>query len=118
MRITIPGGAGDAGAPMTRRPAAGGHSITVAFGRDPTRLEAVAREAGGRVAPDPTRAAADADVVALAVPRGAAEAARAAAGGLSVEAVWDCTNPPSPDSGGLALGATAGGGEGDRKSVV
>lgn len=111
MRIAILGGAGNVGAPMARRLAAKGHAVTVAFGRDAARLEAVARETGGRAAPDPAEAAADAEVVVLAVPWGAAEAALAAAGDLSGKAVWDCTNPLLPDLAGLALGTTDSGGE-------
>lgn len=105
--VLVLGGAGNIGAPIARRLAAKGHRVTVGFGRDTARLQAVAAEIGGEVGTD----AAAAEVVVLAVPWGAAQAALAAAGGLDGKVVWDCTNPLLPDLSGLALGTTDSGGE-------
>jgi predicted dinucleotide-binding enzyme len=107
MNILILGGAGNIGAPIARRLAARGHRVTVGFGRDTARLQAVADEIGGAVGTD----AAQADVVVLAVPWGAAQAALGAAGSLDGKLIWDCTNPLLPDLSGLAIGTTDSGGE-------
>lgn len=111
MRLLILGGAGNIGTPIARRLAAKGHNVTVGFGRDTARLAAVAAEIGGMAAADLTAAAAGADVIVLAVPWGAAQAALAAAGDLTGKVLWDCTNPLLPDLSGLALGTTDSGGE-------
>jgi len=107
MRILVLGGAGNIGTPIARRLAAKGHSVTVGFGRDTARLQTIADEIGGAVGTD----AADAELVVLAVPWGAAQAALTAAGNLAGKVVWDCTNPLLPDLSGLAIGTTDSGGE-------
>jgi len=107
MKILILGGAGNIGAPIARRLAAKGHAVTVGFGRDTARLDAIAAEIGGAVGTDSSGA----DVVVLAVPWGAAKAALDAAGDLTGKLVWDCTNPLLPDLSGLTLGTTDSGGE-------
>lgn len=109
--ILILGGAGNIGAPIARRLAARGHAVTVGFSRDMAPLQAVAAETGGTVATDLAAAAAAADVIILAVPWGAAQAALAAAGDLTGKLLWDCTNPLLPDLSGLAIGTTDSGGE-------
>ncbi|MBR0655522.1 NADPH-dependent F420 reductase [Plastoroseomonas arctica] len=111
MNILILGGAGNIGAPIARRLATKGHAIAIGFGRDTARLAAVADEIGGRVATDLAPAAAHAEVIVLAVPWGAAQAALATAGDLAGKVVWDCTNPLLPDLSGLAIGTTDSGGE-------
>lgn len=111
MRIAVIG-SGNVGGTLGTRWAHNGYSVT--FGvRDPnsdtvrTLLERAGENAG---AASMGEAAAEADVVVLAVPWGAARSAIEAAGDLSGKVVIDCTNPIAPGLQ-LALGTTKSGGE-------
>lgn len=110
MRIAIIG-AGAVGAALARGWAGKGHELTLGV-RDPAKAAALARETGATVA-DPATAAAGAEVVVLALPWRAAEAAVAALGDLSGKVVVDCMNPLGMVDGalGLVLGHDTSGGE-------
>jgi predicted dinucleotide-binding enzyme len=58
-----------------------------------------------------SEAAAAADIIVLATPWSAAQAAIEAAGHLTGKLVVDCTNPIAPDLKGLSLGTTTSAGE-------
>ncbi|MBD3788646.1 MAG: NAD(P)-binding domain-containing protein, partial [Sphingomonadales bacterium] len=112
MRIAIIG-TGNVGAAIARGLKGKGHAVT--FGaRDPEAAEvtALAAETGAAVAL-PHEAAAAAEVVILALPWGAAEAAVAGLGNLTGKTVIDCMNPLGMVGGalGLTVGYTTSGGE-------
>ena len=112
MKIGIIG-AGRVGATLGRKWAATGHEVKFGVRRPPdakTRrlLEEVGEKAStGTVA----EAAAFADVVVLATPWAAAEAAIASAGDLKGKVLLDCINPLKEDLSGLELGHTTSGAE-------
>lgn len=112
MRIAIVG-TGSVGAALARGLAGKGHAVTLGS-RDPTAepVSALAAETGSR-ALLPQEAVADADLVILALPWVAVEAAVAGLGDLSGKVVIDCTNPLGRVEGGLGLtlGHTTSGGE-------
>ena len=110
MRIAIIG-AGHVGGAIARGLTGKGHAVTLGA-RAPQEASALAREVGAAVA-TPEAAAAAADLVILALPWGAAEAAVRALGDLSGKIVIDCMNPLGMAGGalGLTLGHTTSGGE-------
>ncbi|MGI1662789.1 NADPH-dependent F420 reductase [Palleronia sp. KMU-117] len=112
MRIAIIG-TGSVGAALARGLKGKRHGVTLGA-RDPAsaRVRALADETASAVA-SPSDAAAAADLVILALPWNAVEAAVAELGELSGKIVIDCTNPLGMVDGafGLTLGHTASGGE-------
>jgi predicted dinucleotide-binding enzyme len=112
MRIAIIG-TGNVGAAIARGLKGKGHAVTLGA-RDPEAPEvaALAAETGAAVAL-PAEAAAEAEVVILALPWGAAEAAIRALGDLKGRIVIDCMNPLGMVDGalGLTIGHTSSGGE-------
>ena len=105
MKIAVIG-TGNVGSALGGSLARAGHDVTFAA-RDAAKAARIAEAAGGRSAQDPATAAADADVVVLAVPFTtipaiAGELAPVVAG----KVVIDPTNPLTPDYSGLS---TAGG---------
>jgi 8-hydroxy-5-deazaflavin:NADPH oxidoreductase len=112
MRIGIIG-AGNVGAAVGTRWAAAGHEVT--FGvRDPGAAKVTALVAGAAPrarAASVAQAASWAEVVVLATPFDAAEAALREARDLSGKIVVDCTNPLTRDVSALTIGHTTSAGE-------
>lgn len=112
MRIAVIG-AGQVGGALARAWARAGHSPILGV-RDPgdPRLAALLAATGGPALP-PAAAAAAAELVVLAVPWSAAEAACRSLGDLAGKVLVDCTNPLVFRDGRLALerGFTTSGGE-------
>jgi predicted dinucleotide-binding enzyme len=111
MKIAVIG-IGNVGGTLGRRWARMGHRVT--FGvRDPdsAKVRKLLSEAGDNALAASVRAAAaDADVVVLAVPWREARAAIQDAGDLAGKVLVDCTNPIAPGLQ-LALGTTTSGAE-------
>jgi 8-hydroxy-5-deazaflavin:NADPH oxidoreductase len=99
MRIAIIG-AGALGTAIGRGLIESGHEIV--FGGDVSAHEAAARL--GVAASSNAQAAAHADVVVLAVPFSAIDAALAQTGSLNGAVLWSCVNALKPDLSGLAVG--------------
>ncbi len=115
MRIAVIG-AGNVGGALGRGWARAGHEVVfgVRDASDPKVKELTAAgEAGGGkiVVAGVGEAAAASEVVVLAVPWAAAEAAVAEAGDLRGRVVLDCTNPLTKDLSGLAVAAGTSAGE-------
>jgi predicted dinucleotide-binding enzyme len=112
MRIAIIG-VGNVGAAIARGLAGKGHQLVLGV-REPLKpeVDVIAKATGASVAL-PDRAAQGAEVVVLALPWRAAEAAIAALGDLSGKVVIDCMNPLGMVDGalGLMVGHTASGAE-------
>jgi NADPH-dependent F420 reductase len=112
MKIAIIG-AGNVGSTLGKGWAGKGHAVV--FGvRDPgnAKVQAAVKATGGAArAARVKEAAAEAEVVVLATPWGAAQDAISAAGNLSGKIVIDATNPLKPDLSGLAIGYTTSAGE-------
>jgi predicted dinucleotide-binding enzyme len=112
MRIGIIG-AGNVGGTLGRRWAAKGHEVTFGVrnsGDEKTRD--LVRAAGPNARAGTVReAAAFGEVVVLATPWPATEAAVQESGDLAGKVVIDCTNPLKPDLSGLEVGLTASGAE-------
>jgi hypothetical protein len=112
MKIAIIG-AGNVGSTLGRGWAARGHDIV--FGvRDPggPKVQDAIKATGGKArAAGVKEAAAQAEVVVLATPWGAAQDAIRAAGDLRNKVIVDATNPLKPDLSGLAVGSTTSAGE-------
>ncbi|MBD3787765.1 MAG: NAD(P)-binding domain-containing protein [Sphingomonadales bacterium] len=112
MRIAIIG-TGNVGSALARGLKGKGHAVNLGA-RDPEAAEvaALAAETGAALA-RPAEAAAGAEVVILALPWGAAEAAVAVLGDLAGKTVIDCMNPLGMVGGalGLTVGHTTSGGE-------
>lgn len=111
MRIGIIG-AGNVGGALGRGWARAGHDVVLGV-RDPgaASLAALLAETGAR-AVAPAAAAAEGEVVVLALPWSAAEAAAAGLGPLAGKVVIDCMNPLAMRDGALELDrgfATSGG---------
>jgi predicted dinucleotide-binding enzyme len=104
MRLGIIG-AGHIGGNLARRGALAGYDVTVSFGRDRTKLDALAAETGGTAA-GPAQAAA-ADLVVLSVPWDVIDAALAQAGPLAGQVVIDTTNQFGRDAAASLKGGTA-----------
>ena len=104
-------GAGSVGGTIGRTWAAKGHRVV--FGVPDPASAKYANAAGDVPFAAVARAVAESDVVALATPWPATEAAINAAGDLSGKIVIDCTNPlgMGPDGLGLTLGFSTSGGE-------
>jgi predicted dinucleotide-binding enzyme len=118
MRIAIVG-TGSVGAALARGLAGKGHAVALGA-RDPeaAAVRALAADTGSR-ALLPQDAAAGAELVILALPWGAVEAAVAGLGDLSGRIVIDCTNPLGRVDGGfgLTLGHTTSGGEAVKRLI-
>lgn len=112
MQIAIIG-TGNVGSAIARGLKGKGHALVLGA-RDPRAADvtALASETGARVL-SPGEAAAAGDVVILALPWGAAEAAVRALGPMAGKTVIDCMNPLGMVDGalGLTLGHTTSGGE-------
>lgn len=112
MRIAIIG-TGNVGTAIAHGLAGKGHDLLLGT-RDPAAPDtaALATEVGA-TATTPAQAAATADILLLALPWAAAEAAIAALGPLDGKIVIDCMNPLGRTEGGLGLliGHTTSGGE-------
>jgi predicted dinucleotide-binding enzyme len=112
MRIAIIG-TGNVGSAIARGLKGKGHAVTMGA-RDPQTAEVakLAAETGAAVAL-PADAASAADMVILALPWGAAEAAVKSLGDLAGKTVIDCMNPLGMVGGalGLTVGHTTSGGE-------
>lgn len=112
MRIAIIG-TGNVGGSIAQGLRGKGHE-TILGARDPGSADAVALAAkAGATLALPAEAARQADIVILALPWGAAEAAVRALGDLSGKIVIDCMNPLGMVDGalGLTVGHTTSGGE-------
>jgi 8-hydroxy-5-deazaflavin:NADPH oxidoreductase len=112
MQIAIIG-TGNVGSALGKRWGASGHDIL--FGvRDTTKPSvgsAVAAAGGHARAVSVREAAQAANLVVLATPFSATEAAITACGNLAGKIVIDCTNPLLPNLGGLSVGHTDSAGE-------
>jgi len=110
MRIAIIG-TGNVGGAIARGLAGKGHDLILGA-RDPAGAAVLATETGAQVAL-PAEAAKGADIVILALPWGAAEAAVRDLGDLAGQTVVDCMNPIGRTAAGMALmiGHTTSGGE-------
>src|SRR6266568_4043560 len=107
MKIAIIG-AGNVGSTLGRAWARKGHDICfgVRHPQDDKTRQLVQSLGGKPQARTVAEAAAFGQVVVLATPWQATEAAVRAAGDLRGKTVLDCTNPLKPDVSGLALGFT------------
>jgi predicted dinucleotide-binding enzyme len=110
-RSAFPAPIPSSGCVLGRRWAQAGHAVT--FGvRDPDNADKRERaKAAGASLASVRQAAADAEVVLLAVPWRAVPDALKEAGDLSGKVLLDCTNPLTPDFAGLVLGTTGSAGE-------
>lgn len=109
MRIAIIG-TGNVGGAIARGLTGKGHDLVLGA-RDPAKVGVLAAATGAEVTP-PAEAARGADIVILALPWGAAEAAIRGLGDLTGQTVVDCMNPIGRTGGGLGLTlghATSGG---------
>ena len=101
MKIAVIG-TGNVGSALGGSFARAGHDVTFAA-RDAAKAARIAEAAGGRSRQDPATAAADADVVVLAVPFTAIPAiADELAPFVAGKVVIDPTNPLTPDYSGLS----------------
>src|ERR1051326_1352021 len=100
MKIAIIG-TGNVGGALARGWSRAGHQIVLGV-RDAARAAALAGETHAEVKP-PSDAASAADVVVLALPWNAAEAAVKALGALDGKLVIDCMNPLAMRDGALGL---------------
>jgi hypothetical protein len=110
MRIAIIG-TGNVGEAIVRGLTGKGHDLILGA-RDPAKVGALAAATGAQVAP-PAEAAKGADIVILALPWAAAEAAVRDLGDLAGQTVVDCMNPIGRTAAGMGLtvGQTTSGGE-------
>ena len=101
MKIAVIG-TGNVGGALGTSLTRGGHSVTFAA-RDIEKARAVAAQVRAEVAATPREAAADADIIVLAVPFSELEnVARDIAAVAAGKVVIDSTNPLKPDYSGLA----------------
>lgn len=106
-------GAGNVGSALGKAWAAKGHSIFYGV-PDPgsEKIRALLKSMGANARADTVQeAAANAEVVVLAIPFRATEDAIRSAGQLKNKIIVDCTNPLLPDLSGLAIGHTTSAGE-------
>jgi predicted dinucleotide-binding enzyme len=110
MKVAIIG-IGNVGGAIARGLSGKGHPLTLGA-REAAKAADLAARTGAAVRP-PAAAAAAADVVVLALPWAAAEAAVAGLGSLAGKVVIDCMNPlgPTPSGIGLTVGFTTSGAE-------
>jgi predicted dinucleotide-binding enzyme len=108
MKIAVIG-MGSVGGTLGRRWGEVGHAVT--FGVRKPNDPKVAAGAGEARLSTVAGAAADAEVVVLAVPWEALKDAIASAGDLAGKVLLDCTNPLSPGLSGLEVGHTTSGAE-------
>lgn len=110
MRIAIIG-TGNVGGALARGLAGKGHDLILGA-RDPAGATALSAETGAQIAP-PAEASKSADIVILALPWAAAEAAVRDLGDLAGQTVVDCMNPIGRTAAGMGLtvGHTTSGGE-------
>ena len=117
MKIGIIG-AGNMGDSLGQLFAKKGHEVLFSFSRDPERLKTSAESAGPNARTGtPAEAAQFGDVILLAVPWNAVDAALAAAGLLDGKIVISCVNPLTPDYMGLVVGTTTSGAEEIAKKI-
>jgi predicted dinucleotide-binding enzyme len=110
MKIGIVG-AGNVGATLGRRFAAVGHEVAFGTRRpESPEMQELGKIAGARVTSN-EEAARSSEVVVLATPWPATEAAVRGLGDLTGKILLDCTNPLKPDLSGLEVGTTSSGGE-------
>jgi predicted dinucleotide-binding enzyme len=109
MRIAIIG-MGNVGTALGPRWAAAGHDVRFCV-REPDDAKKRAAAAERKVAIGPVQAAAQAEVILLAVPWRAAPDALKAAGDLSGKVLLDCTNPVNSDFTALTMGYATSAGE-------
>lgn len=99
-------GSGNMGGGLGRIWAKRGHTVIFSYSRSQEKLAALAASVPNAKTGTPAEAAAQADVVLLAVPWSSVPDALKQAGDLKNKVVIDCTNPLRPDLSGLALGHT------------
>jgi len=106
-------GAGNVGGTLGKGWAKKGHEVFFGVRRpqDPEIQDLLKATGGGARAGFPAEAAAFSEVVVLATPWKATEAAVKSAGDLSGKILIDCTNPLKADLSGLEIGHTTSGGE-------
>jgi 8-hydroxy-5-deazaflavin:NADPH oxidoreductase len=110
MRIGIVG-SGNVGATLGKRFAAAGHQVAFGTRRpESPEMQELAKVAGAQVTSN-EEAARSSEVVVLATPWPATEAAVRGLGDLSGKILLDATNPLKPDLSGLEVGNTSSGGE-------
>lgn len=96
MRIAIIG-AGNVGSALARSTVNAGHTVTISS-RDEADAQRIAQQTGARAAPSTDVAAADADLVVLAVPADAVTSAAQELGtGTDGRIVVEVSNRPTPD---------------------
>lgn len=108
-------GTGRMGRGLARRFAAAGETVLLC-GRDDLRAAAAAAALGPRISSALIAAAADAEIVVVAVPYPATADAMRSAGDLAGKIVIDITNPVGPDLS-LAVGTTTSAAEAIQKRV-
>ena len=99
-------GSGHMGSGLGRIWAKKGHSVIFSYSRSSEKLTTLASAIPNAKAGTPAEAAAQSDVVLLAVRWSNVPDALKQAGDLKGKIVIDCTNPLKPDMSGLALGHT------------
>jgi predicted dinucleotide-binding enzyme len=113
MRVSVIG-TGSMGRGFAARLVRAGHRVGV-FGRDAAKAAAVAHQVGAAAVD--ARSAAEAEIIVLAVPFGAAVDALTALGDLNGRIVIDLTNPLTADYMGLTIGHTTSAAEEIVKAV-
>lgn len=116
MKIGIIG-AGNMGSAFAKRLGAAGHEVTITA-QDPSHAEQAASAAGGSVRAVPQdQVTAEAELLILATPYGAAVEALRAAGDTNGKTVVDITNPLNADMSGITVGFTSSAAEEIQKAV-
>lgn len=111
MRVGILG-SGLMGAKLGTIFARTGHDVVFSYARSRTKLERLAREAGGKArAGTPAEAAHEADVLLLAVHWSRIDDVLEQAGKLAGKVIVSCVLPMNTDDSGLVLGLTTSGAE-------
>ena len=111
MRIGILG-SGLMGGKLGTILARAGHHVVFSYSRSQSKLERLAREAGGRArAGTPAEAVADADALLLAVHWSRADDLLAQTGSLSRKTVLTCSLPMTRNDSRMVVGLTTSGAE-------
>lgn len=111
MKIAVIG-SGNVGSALGTRWAQNGHDVLFGTRKDPSALKDVLAKAGPKATAAPVaEAVRDAEVVVLATPWNATQAAVTAEADFTGKIVIDATNPLLPDLSGLALPGTESGAE-------